>query len=125
MLEGVAFSVRHRLDALAGGQGRPQRMVAASGGAKSRLWLAIKASMYNVPYAVPDELECGLVGAAMLSAVASGHVADLDEAAARMVRLGEDILPEPKTADLYDKMMPIYADLYTAAQPFYARLNAL
>lgn len=125
VLEGVAFSVRHRLDALAGGQGRPQRMVAASGGAKSRLWLAIKASMYNVPYAVPDELECGLVGAAMLSAVASGHVADLDEAAARMVRLGEDILPEPKTADLYDKMMPIYADLYTAAQPFYARLNAL
>ena len=62
VLEGVAFSVRRVLDTLPEGHGRPSRIVAASGGAKSALWLKIKASMYQVPYVVPEELECGLVG---------------------------------------------------------------
>lgn len=125
VLEGVAFSVRHRLEDLQGGYGRPERIVAASGGAKSRLWLQIKASMYNVPYAVPEELECGVVGAAMLAAVAAGDVADLNEATRTMVRFADDIHPDPRTAALYDQMMPIYADLYKAAQPFFARLDGL
>lgn len=125
VLEGVAFSVRHRLDVLQGGHGRPDRIVAASGGAKSRLWLEIKASMYNVPYAVPEELECGVVGAAMLASIAAGHNGDVAEATHSMVRFVEDVHPDPRTVALYDAMMPIYADLYKAAQPFYARLDAL
>lgn len=125
VLEGVAFSVRHRLDDLQGGHGRPERIVAASGGAKSRLWLQIKASMYNVPYAVPEELECGVVGAAMLASIAAGDSADIAEATRAMVRFAEDIHPDPQTAALYDDMMPIFADLYKAAQPFFARLDAL
>jgi xylulokinase len=125
VLEGVAFSVRHRLDDLQGGHGRPDRIVAASGGAKSRLWLEIKASMYNVPYAVPEELECGVVGAAMLASIAAGHNGDVAEATDSMVRFAEDVHPDPRTVALYDAMMPIYSDLYKAAQPFYARLDAL
>lgn len=125
VLEGVAFSVRHRLDALQGGHGRPERIVASSGGAKSHLWLEIKASMYNVPYAVPEELECGVVGAAMLASVAAGDTADVNEATRTMVRFIEDVHPDPQTVALYDEMMPIYADLYAAAQPFYARLDGL
>lgn len=125
VLEGVAFSVRHRLDALQGEHGRPERIVASSGGAKSRLWLEIKASMYNVPYAVPEELECGVVGAAMLASIAAGDTADVAEATHTMVRFVEDVHPDPQTVALYDAMMPIYADLYTAAQPFYARLDGL
>lgn len=125
VLEGVAFSVRHRLDDLQGDHGRPERIVAASGGAKSRLWLEIKASMYNVPYAVPEELECGLVGAAMLASIAAGDNADMTDATRAMVRFVEDVQPEPRTTALYDEMMPIYSDLYAAAQPFYARLDDL
>lgn len=125
VLEGVAFSVRHRLDDLQGKHGRPERIVAASGGAKAQLWLTIKASMYGVPYEVPEELECGLVGAAILMAVASGHQPDQESATRHMVRYTQTIEPDAKSADVYDAMMPIYADLYTAAQPFYARLDAL
>jgi len=125
ILEGVAFSVRHRLDHLQGDHGSPDQIIASSGGAKSRLWLEIKASMYRTPYRVPEELECGVVGAAMLMAVASGQCANLNAAAQQMVRLGPPILPDAETADLYDRMMPLFADLYDAAQPFYARLEGL
>ena len=125
VLEGVAFSVRLQLDALQAGHGRPEVIVAASGGAKSALWLKIKASMYGVPYVVPEELECGIVGAAMLASVAAGDQPDLDTATANMVRYGAEIRPDTVWAERYDRMMPIYARLYRAAQDFYDDLDAL
>ena len=124
-MEGVAFSVRLRLDALQGSAGRPERFVASSGGAKSRLWLEIKASMYNTPYVVPEELECGVVGAAILMARATGKFADLRSASRHMVRLGDQINPNPKWCELYDRMMTIYYDLYHTSQQFYDRIDQL
>jgi xylulokinase len=125
VLEGVAFSVRLELDRLQGGHGRPQRIIAASGGAKSRLWLGIKASMYRTPYLVAEEPECGVIGAGILMSVATGTARDLSDATTRMVRLTKEIPPDPRHADLYDRMMPIYADLYRSVQPFYDRLDTL
>ena len=125
VLEGVAFSVRRVLDKLPGDQGRPERIVAASGGAKSELWLKIKASMYRVPYVVPEELECGVVGAAALMAAATGNAADIDTAVARMVRFGAEITPDPQWADMYDRMMPVYARLYGQSKAFWEDLDAL
>lgn len=125
ILEGVAFSVRLKMDAVEGGAGRPDRIVAASGGAKSELWLAIKASMYGVPYQVPEELECGVVGAAILMAVASGNKSDIEDATRSMVRYGQQFKPIPDWVELYDKMMPVYADLYQSSQQFYDRIDAL
>ena len=125
ILEGVAFSVRLRLDALQGFAGRPERFVASSGGAKSKLWLEIKASMYNTPYVVPEELECGVVGAAILMARATGKFTDLRSASHHMVRLGDQINPNPEWCELYDRMMPIYYDLYHTSQQFYNRMDQL
>lgn len=125
VLEGVAFSVRQRLGALQADGRRPERFVAASGGAKSRLWLRIKASMYRVPYLVPTELECGVVGAATMMAVAVGDAPGLAEAVGRMVSFEQEIPPDPAWADRYDRMMPVYERLYAAAQPFYDDLDAL
>ncbi|EBA06107.1 xylulokinase [Sagittula stellata] len=125
VLEGVAFSVRQRLDGLQGGQGRPERIVAASGGAKNALWLKIKASMYGVPYLVPEELECGVVGAATLMAVATGDSPDLNAAAAQMVRFADEVQPDPAWAEVYDRMMPVYARLYDSAQEILADMDGL
>ena len=125
VLEGVAFSVRRVLDKLPEGRGRPDRIIAASGGAKSELWLRIKASMYGVPYAVPEELECGVVGAAVLMSAATGIAPDIDAAVAGMVRYDKEIQPDPAWSDLYDRMMPIYARLYEHSKDFYDDLDAL
>lgn len=125
VLEGVAFSVRQSLERLQGGHGRPDHIVAASGGAKNALWLKIKASMYDVPYLVPEELECGVVGAAMLMSVASGDTADLTEASQRMVRFTKEVLPDPAWTETYDRMMPIYTRLYEVSQQLYEDLGTL
>lgn len=125
VLEGVAFAVRMRLDELPEGQSRPERIVAASGGAKNELWLRIKASMYDVPYLVPKELECGVIGASMLMACASGDVPDIKEATSRMVKFTDEVLPDRAWTDIYDRMMPVYSGAYNAAKEFYAELDAI
>lgn len=123
VMEGVAFSVRHKLDAA--GAARPERIVAAGGGARSALWLKIKASLYGAPFVVPREPECGLVGNAVLAAAATGAAPSLAAAAARMVRHGPEIAPEPDWAARYDALAPIYADLCDATRPLFDRLDAL
>lgn len=125
VLEGVAFSVRLKLDALQAGQGRPDRIIAASGGAKSDLWLQIKAAMYDTPYLVPKELECGVMGAAILMAQASGHHADISSATNAMVSYSQEILPNPLWRDTYDRMMPIYLQLYEQSKSLYDALDKL
>ncbi len=125
VLEGVAFAVRLKLDGLKGDNRRPERIVAASGGARSDLWLRIKASMFDVPYVVLEEPECGIVGAAMLMAVATGDVPDIETASARMVRPSREIMPDPAWSAVYDRMMPIYARLYEQSQALYDDLDAL
>lgn len=125
VLEGVAFSVRRELDRMQGNHGRPARIVAASGGAKSMLWLQIKAAMYRTPYVVAEEPESGVIGAGILMATVTGTAPDVATATNRMVRLGREIAPDPAAADRYDDMMPIFADLYEVAQPFYDRLDRL
>ena len=121
VLEGVAFSVRLRLDAL-GPAARPERVVAAGGGARSALWLRIKASLYGVPYLVPEEPECGVVGAAVLMATATGAAPDLGAAAARMVRHAGEVRPDPAWAARYDDLMALFADLRRSSQAFHGRL---
>jgi xylulokinase len=61
----------------------------------------------------------------MLAAVAAGDAPDVATAAARMIRYGAEIRPDPAAAERYDRMAPIYADLTRAAQDFYDRLDAL
>ena len=125
VLEGVAFAVRQRLDGLQGDAGRPDRIVAASGGAKNALWLKIKASMYDVPYLVPEELECGVVGAAMLMATATGDAPDLTTAARRMVRYAEEVTPDQDWAETYNRMAPVFHRLYQTASDIYPELDTL
>ena len=125
ILEGVAFSVRHRLGSIQGGEGRPEIIVASGGGAKSDIALEIKASMYATPYLVPKELECGIVGCAAIMSAATGKHSSIDDAVKFMVRYSKKIEPNPKLVELYNHMMPIYEDLYDNSQAFYDRLDAL
>jgi len=125
VLEGVAFGVRRHMAMIQPEGVRIERLVAASGGAKAALWLDIKASMYRTPILVPAEVECGVIGCALLAATASGQFATLGDAVRRFVRFEREVLPDPRASDTYDRMMPIFERLYASAQQFYDDLDGL
>ena len=49
VMEGVGFAAKRNIELMKARGYRFDRMVAAGGGAKSRLWLEIKASIYDCP----------------------------------------------------------------------------
>ena len=56
VMEGVAFAVTRQLRIMEQAAGRKlERVIASGGGAKTPLWLKIKASAYNIPILVPEE----------------------------------------------------------------------
>jgi xylulokinase len=102
-----------------------ERVVASGGGAKTALWLTIKASLYGIPVVVPEEAECGVVGCAVMAGVATGRFADTDEAVAALVRHTDEILPDPAWQARYRRMQPIFDRLYEAGRDFYGDLDRL
>lgn len=125
VLEGVAFGVRRHMAMIQPAGVAIERLVAASGGAKAALWLEIKASMYRTPILVPAEVECGVMGCALLAATAHGQFATLGDAVRRFVRFEREVQPDPRASDVYDRMMPLFERLYVSSQQFYDELDAL
>lgn len=123
VLEGVAFGVRRHIALLQSPGVNIERLVAASGGAKASLWLDIKASMYRTPILVPAEVECGVIGCAILAATAYGQFANLGDAVGAFVRFEREVQPDPYASDVYDRMMPIFERLYLHSQQFYDDLD--
>jgi xylulokinase len=79
------------------------RVVATGGGARSELWLQIKADMFGVPVITPSTPERACFGAAMLAAVAAGWYPDAASAMKAMFTPGRLFEPEPAAVAQYRK----------------------
>ncbi|PRH85837.1 pentose kinase [Labrys okinawensis] len=125
-LEGVAFAVNRHIRVMEASTGQKlERVVASGGGAKTELWLKIKASAYNVPILVPEETECGLVGCAAMTATALGRFGKVEDAVGHFVRYSAEILPDPAWAETYARMQPVFDRLYRHSQALYDDLDRL
>lgn len=125
VMEGVAFAARRNLRLMKRAGHPMDRLVASGGGAKTRLWLEIKASTYGCPIAVVKNAECGVVGSAILAGIANGTFASLEEGVARCVEVAPEINPDPEWTETYEKMGALFDDLHETSQQFYDRLDQL
>lgn len=126
ILEGVAFAGARHLKIMEKASGQAiERVIASGGGARTELWLRIKASIYGVPIVVPEEQECGILGCAVMGAVATGRFPTLDEAVSAYVRHTGEIMPDPAWRERYGRMQPVFDKLYFNSQSLYDDLDAL
>ncbi len=118
LLEGCTFALRdivQRLDemGLAGGEIR-----VVGGGARSPLWLQMKADVTGRAVRVLAGDEATALGAAMLAGVAAGLFRDLDEAVDGLTVLEPRAYePDPRTAQAYDAAYGRYRRLFDAMEP--------
>ena len=124
VMEGVAFAAARNLRIMQRAGNRVDRMVAAGGGAKTRLWLEIKASVYGCPILTTADEECGVLGCAMLAGTGVGLFADLAAAASRLVRFTGEIPPNPRWADTYTHLAPVFDLAYENSQAYWTLLEA-
>ncbi len=114
VLEGVAFGLRDSLELVAGLGVRPQLGRASGGGAASRLWLEIVASVLELPLERVAVDEGAAFGAALLGGVAAGVWTDVHQAVAAVVKPAERIDPVPGWVDVYREQRERFRALYPA-----------
>ncbi len=114
VLEGVAYGLRDSLELLRELGVRPEKGRVSGGGARSRLWLEIVASVLGLPIELTIVEEGSAYGAALLAGVADGVFADAREAVAACVRTGEAVEPNPEWAPAYEAGYSRFRALYPA-----------
>jgi xylulokinase len=126
ILEGVAFAVKRHINVLDAISGVPlERIIASGGGAKTKLWMKIKASVYNIPILVPAEAECGIIGCAIMAATATERFANVEAAVDAHVSYVDEIMPDPRWSDIYTPMQIFFERLYRHSQALYDDLDRL
>lgn len=113
VLEGVAFSVRHVLDNVAPADCALHRLVICGRPSAVRAWNEIKADITGLMSFVPNELEVGARGAAML-AYAGMTGSPLGETRQALAPEGHEVEPEPRNAKKYDDLFKRYIALWPA-----------
>jgi xylulokinase len=114
VLEGVAFGLRDSLELLRELGVTPLRGRASGGGARSRLWLEIVASVLDLPLERCTVDEGSAFGAALLAGVANGTFAGAQEAVEACIRVRETVEPNPAWAPGYTDDYARYRSLYPA-----------
>ncbi len=113
-LEGVAYGLRDSLELLLALGVLPDVGRASGGGARSRLWLEIVASVLGLPLELTAVEEGAAYGAALLGGVAAGVFADVHEAVAACVRIRERIDPNDSWREVYEGGYARFRALYPA-----------
>jgi xylulokinase len=119
IMESIAFTLRKILSDFKGAGVEMNEVRSMGGGARSDLWLQIKADVIGLPLVRMEEEETSTLGAAILAAVRCGDHPDISSAAAAMVRRGTRFEPDPRTADIYARSYSLYNDLYRALAPVF------
>jgi xylulokinase len=112
----VAYGLRDSLELLRGLGVDARAGRASGGGARSRLWLEIVASVLDLPLELTEVQEGSAYGAALLAGVSNGVFADAGEAVSRCVRVRERIEPNEAWARVYDERYARFRALYRAVK---------
>jgi xylulokinase len=114
VLEGVAYGLRDSLELLRSLGVEPEKGRVSGGGARSRLWLEIVASVLDLPLELASGEQGSAFGAALLAGVADGVFADAQTAVAATVRTRGVVEPTPAWASAYDEGYARFRALYPA-----------
>lgn len=104
-MEGVCYEMYLNYENIRKAGATPTKLHATGGGAKSEIWMQMKADVLGIPIVALKTVDAGTVGSAMLTGVALGIFDDLAAAAERMVE--QTVMYEPR-ADYHEKYMEIY-----------------
>jgi xylulokinase len=122
VLEGVAFGLRDSMELVrSAGLDEIRQVRVSGGGAKSRLWRQILASVIGVELITVNTTEGAAYGAALLAGVGKGHWGTVQEACDLTIRILESTEPQGEEVSAYTDVYPRYTELYPVLKPVFHR----
>lgn len=124
-LEGIAYGLRHNIEAMGEVDASPHRLVAIGGGVKDPLWLQICSDVTGLRQDVPKQTIGAAYGDAYLAGHAAGIFTDSKPLREEWVEIDRVIEPDIEAKAVYDELYPIYRNLYLDTQKHMHRLAKL
>jgi xylulokinase len=122
ILEGLTYELRQNLELLRKAGIRLEVLHAVGGGARSAVWLQMKADICQIRLRVPQITEAACLGAAILAAVGAGTERDIASCVNHAVRYDRIMEPRQEQADRYDRRYRLYGKLYPALRPLHGEI---
>lgn len=122
ILEGLTFELRYNLEVLKSGGVQIDELRAIGGGARSDLWLKLKADITGIPVAVPRITEAASWGAAALAGTGAGIFSSAAEAVERTLQFDRVIEPDPDNQARYASRYELYLEMYPALRDLLHRI---
>jgi xylulokinase len=121
IMESIAFMLKKILLALLASGARVDEIRSMGGGARSDLWLQIKADACGYPLVRMETEETSLLGAAIAGAVKVGDFASIEEAVNAIVKPAKRFNPDRTKAEVYEKAFALYVELYESLKDLFRK----
>lgn len=116
LLEGVTYEMALNVECLSKAGIEIDTLRAVGGGAKSDLWLQIKADIMQRKIERLNIDEAGTLGTAIMAGTATGAFSSLEEAAKQLIRVRKEFYPNPKNKERYMENYRRYKKVYESVR---------
>jgi xylulokinase len=120
ILEGVAFSLRDSFSIFEEMNVPVRKVRLGGGGARSALWRQIQADVYGHEVEIVEAEEGAAYGAALLAGVGARMWPSVDEACAKVVRVGMRVQPGASAMSVLNRSYGEYRRVYAATRNIFA-----
>ena len=123
ILESIALTMKHHVDAMCDELGITlDEIVVSGGGSNSPLFMRIFADVFGIPAWRSPGGGGASLGAAICVAVAADAYPDMETAAAAMAGTRESFAPDPASAEVYQRMsQTVYHDIRSHTDALFER----
>jgi xylulokinase len=118
-MEGEAFEMRQNLECLKSLGVEPREIITVGGGARSDVWMQIRADIFDKEVHVLEHKEAGTIGAAILCFLNTGRFTSLKEAFRTMYKGERVFVPYSENVEIYRSKFESYKRLYQMSKEFY------
>ncbi|MFD0716556.1 L-fuculokinase [Paenibacillus sp. GCM10027626] len=116
LMEGINYDMLYNLECLNCTGIRVDTLRAVGGGARSALWMQMKADIMNRQVETLHVSEAGTLGVAIQAGVAAGIYRSVEEAVRQLVQVKETFYPDPERAAIYAGHYERYKELMSLFQ---------
>jgi xylulokinase len=112
LLEGITYEMMYNLECLADAGVDINELKAVGGGARSDLWLQLKADIMGRKVVRLNVDEAGTLGTAILAGSATGVYKSIEDGVARLVKIKKEFYPDIRNHEKYRENYVKYKKMY-------------
>nr|XP_021151394.1 FGGY carbohydrate kinase domain-containing protein isoform X6 [Columba livia] len=124
-IQAIALGTRHILETMQAAGHHINTLFLCGGLSKNPLFVQMHADITGKPVVLSKEVESVLVGAAILGACASGDFASIQEAMAKMGKIGRVVQPNHEHKRFYDKKYEVFLKLVEHQKEYRSIMNSV